>query len=486
MTRFAAILLSGLALACLLARAQLMPQAGWLGALPANGSATSTQTGLAPGLTPDLLWYSFTNNAYSNAPTVGTVEFADQSTSGGLPGYFYQFQSRAWELDPYGGSNAAHFSGARTLLYVSNSVPRLSFTNNSFTIEFWFQFLGAAGWPIIYDVDGFGNGYELAASSQDALTFTTYRPGGSSSVAESHASIAGWAFVCIADSGGTNCQIYINGYPDGNQSGTTISPAGQSAADFEIGNTNGQGDIDGNIYTLAIWGESRSAAQVLNDYNRYDPDVTSNLLSRWTGHGTANDTRGNYNGTWVGAPAYTNDMTGRPNSAFNFTGSNYIDTGLMGNSSLFPNGFAVNLWVQNQSSGNISPLSDDTPADNSGMVEVDDLGNEVDFRSYIPNQQDDHTAPVNNNTWYMMTLVWAPGNALFAYVNGFQLTSPGYGTGPINSSGQSINFGRRGSWQTGGNYLYFTGQVSEVSVYTNELSAAQVGQLYYNGTNGCH
>jgi hypothetical protein len=486
MTRFAAILLSCLALACLLAHAQLVPQAGWLGALPSNGSTTTPPGSLPPALTPDLLWYSFTNNAYSNAPTVGTVEFADQSSQGGAPGYLYQFQARAWELDPYGGSNAAHFSGARTLIYVPNSVPRLSFTNNSFTIEFWFQFLGAAGWPILYDVDGFGNGYELAASSSDSLTFTTYNQDSSSSVLETHSSIAGWTFVAIADSGGTNCQIYINGYPDPNQNGTTISPAGQSVADFEIGNTNGLGDIDGNIYTLAVWGEARSPAQILNDYNRFDPNVTSNLLSRWTGHGTANDTQGNHNGTWVGAPSYTNDMAGRANSAFNFTGSNYIDTGLIGNSALFPNGFTVNLWMQNQSPANTSPLSDDTLSDNSGMVEVDEVGGQSDFRSYIPDQVNGNSFPATTNAWYMLTVVWAPNNAYFTYINGGQLNSPLFGRGPITSSGQSINLGRRGTWQTGGNFLYFTGQVSEVSIYTNELPQAKIGQLYYNGTNGCH
>jgi hypothetical protein len=34
--------------------------------------------------------------------------------------------------------------------------------------------------------------------------------------------------------------------------------------------------------------------------------------------------------------------------------------------------------------------------------------------------------------------------------------------------------------------LKLTGQVSEVSIYTNELPQAKIGQLYYNGTNACH
>jgi hypothetical protein len=214
---------------------------------------------------PDLLWYSMTNNEYGGW-TQGTTTFIDNSTSGGLTGYFYQPSIRSWRPDPFGGMNAAHWSGDQTLLTVSNSASRVSFTNQDRTFSFW-VFPQTYNWPIMGNVDPLlQNGFIFTCSSAGAFGVATFNYGVYSGASETIPSLLSltWIHVEVTFQGGTNVSVYINGKLDKNLAPFTINPMGPTLQDFQVGYPAGP-DIDGNIYSIKIWSYVRTPAQIGTD-----------------------------------------------------------------------------------------------------------------------------------------------------------------------------------------------------------------------------
>ena len=431
---------------------------------------------------PDLLWYPFTNNAYLNAPTNGTVILVDHSLLGGLNGSFYQEQARPWAPDPFGTTNAGHWSGAITILTAPGSAPWLSFTNQNRTLSFWI-YPETYNWPILGNIDSHGNGYYLACSSQGNLVVNSCNGdnGTLSSVSETSPSLSSrsWTHVTVLFNGGTNIALWINGMPDATQTGGAASPMGLSTADFQVGYTNSTSDMDGNIFNIEMWGYLRTPAQIEADY-LHSADVTNGLIAWYKGSGNANDSSGNgHNGVWGTTPTYTTNALGVANSAFSFDGNAYIDTGLVCNTAEFPNGYTLNFWALAQGSGG-DPMGDINSDCSAGMVGPIDLGGTFFNRSFLPGQTDVSGGTWLNDTWYMVT-VYSDKTRMQIYTNGVPVSSAlGGSSGNVNS-GATLKLGRWGDFQWQGAYRNFTGQVSDVRLFTNALSNPAISLLYANG-----
>ena len=87
-----------------------------------------------------------------------------------------------------------------------------------------------------------------------------------------------------------------------------------------------------------------------------------------------------------------------------------------------------------------------------------------------------HNVTLNNNTFYFLTFVW-DGTAMHMYLNGSLVATSPYSL--LGGDGNNIGFGIGGSED--GN-VYWDGLVDEVGVWTRDLSAVEVTQLYNAGS----
>ncbi len=91
------------------------------------------------------------------------------------------------------------------------------------------------------------------------------------------------------------------------------------------------------------------------------------------------------------------------------------------------------------------------------------------------------TAPLADNTWYHVVATYN-GSIARMYVNGV-LNNTAAKTGDVLQSTQGmIQIGS----QTGQGAEYFNGTIDEVRIYNRTLTAAQINQLYVDGTNNLH
>jgi hypothetical protein len=282
--------------------------------------------------------------------------------------------------------------------------------------------------------------------------------------------------------GGTNITIYINGAPDATQTSFTVNQMGASTADLQVGYTNSTSDMDGDLYYLEMWSYLRTPAQIEADY-LHSADVTNGLIAWYKSAGNANDASGHgYNGTWGGTAAYTTNRDGVANRSFSFDGVAYIDTGLTCDAAKFAYGFTVNFWALAQGAGARDPLGDINSDCSAGMIGPIDLSGEFFNRSFLSNQTDVRGGTWLNDTWYMVTIYYDKSR-LQIYTNGVPvpLNTALIGVSGNPASGTTLKLGRWGDYQWNGAYSTFTGQVSDVRIFTNALPNPAISLLYQNG-----
>ena len=246
-------------------------------------------------------------------------------------------------------------------------------------------------------------------------------------------------------------------------SGLTSTTSFQVKIEFETGNSGSSTVTLNNISIGGLYTEDFTNQNGAGwDNDTYTPPPVD-----WT-----------FIDTETPAPNYT--------SALNFDGLNdYIDLG--GDSSLFPTtAITVSVWVKASTQGNFkyilaAPNTVTYPA-YGFQVKTSGASQYVQFVLNTGTAIISPFADVLDNNWHHIAATYN-GSSLKMFVDGSEV-----GTGTSTSGsiiygpGSGTGAGKLLMGDFGSSSLFFTGSLSNCSIYSSALSAAQVQTLYNSGT----
>lgn len=311
-----------------------------------------------------------------------------------------------------------------------------------------------------------------------------------------------WHHVVFSDNNGT-AALYIDGVLDATnfnytRSGTFAQNSSNIGCVQEISCND---KLTGKLDEIRLYNRALTASEAFSLYKTgerainvsQNNKVKNGLVGLWSFNGpdidwasnTAYDRAGANNGTLSGMSKNTSITVGKVGQALNFDGlSNLIDAG--SDASIDDLGdMSVCAWVK--------PLAS-PPGFWAGLV-AKSSGASTGWQFYIygssppyglgfyntDGDQAEKDSIININEWQHVCGTW-DGNAGVTgrklYLNGTQVASPTLGTssGPSSDASYSVTIGSLGSAP----YL-FTGEIDEVRLYSNVLSASDIKQLYNAG-----
>ena len=199
-----------------------------------------------------------------------------------------------------------------------------------------------------------------------------------------------------------------------------------------------------------------------------------NLLAYWSGDNTANDSKGTYNGTLVNGATYS---TGKISNGFSFDGVNdYVNISpSLGSTFSSPtSAHSYSAWVYKTGYTGVDILIQNG---NAGM------GTMFGFQSAVlnfwyrgGNTSVAATTPLTYNTWTHIAGTYDGAGTIKLYING---TLNSTFTGKTWTDGGGTCLTNIGSYNLSG--AFYKDKVDEVGVWSRELTAAEVTELYNAG-----
>ena len=207
------------------------------------------------------------------------------------------------------------------------------------------------------------------------------------------------------------------------------------------------------------------------------PTPTQGLVAYYPFNGNANDESGNNNNGTVSGASLTSDRFGHPNSAYQFSGSDYIKTQP---SQSFPIGSmdrTISVWVKssNYAVPNKFLVGWGTLSHHKMCALVFGLGNKASSKPGFWGWVDDipSNSTLNNNIWYHIVFVHKNGIGKL-YINGkldaekeLKLDTPSKTALYISGSRPPMS--------------YFNGIIDDIRIYSNALSESEINDLYHEG-----
>lgn len=221
---------------------------------------------------PDLLYYKMTAAEALQASQFD-ITLTDYSTSGAHTGHgqadfanLYNPTIRQYWLfypNTISLTEALHFNGQNTILYVTNSSTAFDFTSNPFTVNMWVWAYTGGGYLI--QNGGITNGWFIREDGSESVIFGSAIPGAVSSISTGTGQLNTSLLemlTCVWD--GTHASIYVNGVAEA--SGSLAAPA-PSAYSLMLGiDGAGANYFDGDIWLPQIWGSALTATDIANLY----------------------------------------------------------------------------------------------------------------------------------------------------------------------------------------------------------------------------
>ena len=232
------------------------------------------------------------------------------------------------------------------------------------------------------------------------------------------------------------------------------------------------GYYDGQTSNVAFWTSDQSSNYV-NAYNNGFPQST------YTTTPTAWYKMNVDTSTWNGSDWEIGNSTANYTTALDFDGSDYIQIPYNANLTPQTGNFTISAWVNTDNLSGWHPIwSTLNLSSSTSTVSIHTFNNNVRVTIGRPTSGWalllDSTATLSTNTWYHIAVTFDfSGNAQI-YINGNADNSGAIGTHST-------------TWNTGDRYIgegegLWDGRVSNLSIYSSELSAAQITTLYNSGT----
>ena len=331
-----------------------------------------------------------------------------------------------------------------------------------------------------------------------------------------------WHHVALTYDG-TSIKGYVDGSYVGVETNTLVNTTANSPA---IGNWNGAGfTFNGAISNVLLYTESLTDANILTLYNNGTPQTTpygspfgwwklDNLVT-----GIQDSGSGGNNGTLVNSPllistdvkagsgissgmteqnlvnnnvsvlngesvgmnttnlVQSNLTRTQPYSSYSFNfdaaQSDYFDCGNILNTTI-AGSFSVSAWMKSSNQNNYAVALSKNNGSNGFSMQMRKVGNKFAFNLNDGSWSaaEFTVSQIDNDEWYHVVGTF-DGSTIKIYVNGASGTSNSSST-PISTSA-SFFIGK----ETNGNN--FNGQISNVSIFNEDLSQDDVLNLYNNG-----
>ncbi len=217
---------------------------------------------------------------------------------------------------------------------------------------------------------------------------------------------------------------------------------------------------------------------------------TSGLIGAWPFSGNANDVSGSANHGTVTGAALVADRCGNANSAYNFTGSEYITMAVPG-----PTGTAARsicFWAKSTNTVSGSFSSPVVPFDYGGSSSLGGSPFQIVWNYFCQAVGIDTgthsiargTTCINNGQWHFFVIAYDPsfGTTLSdakIYVDAVQQTAMSCfvsGTTQVvnTASNSPVTIGKTAGWAA----RYFLGSIDDVYLYNRAITATEVSQMY--------
>jgi hypothetical protein len=381
---------------------------------------------------------------------------------------------------------AFQFDGTNDYLKLPNN--SLNFIDD-FSVGFWMKLGSLNQTSYIIDSAGFSGigttGWVLNLTSGN-LNFTIHNNNNASSIGANYVltSTSVWYHIVITSKSGYNA-IYINNSLIMSNTSTmrpnyvTSSYSIPYIGVFKTANTQ---FFNGNIDGLNFWNKSLTVDEVTQLYNSGNgaqyPYSSQSLPS-------PNDAVGTNHGSLMNGVAFS---TGKVGNAFTFDGVNdYVSFPTNSWNSLVGTDLTISLWVKFASTANQTLISNmSSPSINvwSGW-EIRLVGGQPTI--YMWNNSGTGVGAqgsvISTNTWYHIVATRKKGSRTRIYINGSLAQTD------TNTPDPSINgtyYPNIGHLQYSSTYhgLYMTNGslIDSVDLWSKEISADEVTQLYNSGT----
>ena len=363
------------------------------------------------------------------------------------------------------------------------------------TIALWIQMHSLGGWKQIFTKGGNGsfeqNVYSLSLYN-NTIRFFRDDDDSSGLTASGTLNANTWYHIAVVfDDSEDNVKIYVNAVEK--VSGTQDSTTSANSSVLTIGgDADGDYEIDGYMDEVAIWNDALSASEISAVYNSRVPrslasdygnySSSSNLQGYWRFEDTLDDSSGNgRDGTAAGDPGYSSSVPAEWSNtkSLDFDGTDdYIGFSL---SHDFSSGaFTLSCWAKfdDASNGNAQACVSKTENITGplGIMLGTKGTGEARFVSRTGTQTViDGTDVLSDGTWYHLVATMSSSNTGKLYVNG---SLAGTTTSMARSNAGSLRLGEAGDsyWNS------IEGLLDEVTIWSSELSLANVQTLYNSGT----
>jgi len=427
-------------------------------------SGVPLYTGTQPQAANLKAWYKLNNTANWEADSSGNWQIPEATSA-----YPQSFKCDSGWIDLNG----------------SNLAPILNGISN-FTLSLWYK-QDAISNRFVFDIKDGTN--RMALQLVNAATNYLYFNSSYNSYSAVDTPINQWNnIVFVFDGSEANAdriKLYVNGSQitaaiTGTIDSTLGSFGSSTVANLGAASTGGSlYALNGKISNCQIFNSSLPATgtdSVETLYNNGSPLTTaiaSSNLKLWA----KLDNNEKFDGTnWsVENQKYPAGF----DSALDFDGSNYIQIPYNANLTPQTGNFTVSAWVNTDNLSGWHPIwSTLNLSSSTSTVAIHTFNNNIRVTIGRPTSGWalllDSTATLNTNTWYHIAVTFDfSGNAQI-YINGNADNSGAIGTHST-------------TWDTGDRYIgegegLWDGRVSNFSIYSSELSAAQITTLYNSGT----
>ena len=307
--------------------------------------------------------------------------------------------------------------------------------------------------------DNDSNGYKIEFNG--TTTIAIKNAGGNTSFTGAAWNTNKWQHLLITRDASDNVTIYRNG-----ASWSTGTKSGNILFDRISGFNNSASHFDGEMSNIAVWNSDQTSEKD-NIYNNGSPATSyTNTPTAWYKLNAANSSYAPFNANF--------------NSALSFDGNDYIDTGASSFSGLTE--MSVSAWVKPTATGTGAAeaiLSTEAASPNRGFYLSLFVGSKYRWQvSTDGNNKDSLDAGVIVlNKWTHIAATWNQ-STMNLYINGVlaDTMSTVNATGTFSST-NNMFIGQRTSGAG-----YFPGDVSNVALFTQVISAEDILYLYNGGT----
>lgn len=447
---------------------------------------------------------------------------SSSNDSSGNNGTITLNNSPTWSTGKF-GTGLSFLSANSHYATAAHSTPlNLGATTDSYTVSAWFKLnsVGTNDRTLLEKDNPFWGGdspFTVHVNTDPNVKFIMRDNSSNTPSAEGATAITAnqWYYVtAVRDVAADQLRIYLNGVLDGSATDTTTVEAQNSTNVYFGRGINGTNYLDGTIDDVKIYNYARTPAQIIEDMNAGHPAPGSPVGSALIqynfdeGYGDTGNNSGNggaINTDLAGAsacpgnsscPSWTND--GKFGKALSFDGSNdYAQTSSTVNFAsdkitvafwLYWNAYANDDDIAMELSSNfnsnngtflINPNSSiGFPCNTSGRqfeFAIQDTAGSPAYRSEC-------IVRPSAATWHHYAVVFDNSTTtgdIKVFVDGLDTET----TTGVNNKGSSGNFKTDTLYfmSRAGSSLFGAGKMDDVKIYTSELTADQVKQLYNQG-----